>query len=89
MCAMVVGRICVKTRGRDSERKCVIVSVVDDDHVIVTGPKSLTGVRRRKVNVLHLKPLDKVIRIRRNASDELVASALAKYDLEGFMRSRE
>jgi large subunit ribosomal protein L14e len=86
---MVIGRICVKTRGRDSGRKCVIVSVLDDNHVLVTGPKNLTGVRRRKVNVLHLRPLDRVLKIRRNASDEVVLSALAKGKLEDFMRSRD
>ncbi|MEM2920684.1 MAG: 50S ribosomal protein L14e [Candidatus Bathyarchaeia archaeon] len=89
MCAMVVGRICVKTQGRDSGRKCVIVSVIDDSHVLITGPKNLTGVRRRKVNVLHLRPLDRVIRLRRNASDDVVTSTLARNKLEDFMRSRD
>jgi len=89
MCAMTLGRICVKTRGRDKGKKCIIVSVIDDNYILVTGPKSLTGVRRRKVNVSHLRPLEKNIKIRRNSTDETVTSALTRAKLEEFMRSRE
>ncbi len=74
--AMDVGRICVKLKGREAEKRCVIVDVVDRNYVIVTGPPEVTGVRRRRVNMSHLQPLDEVIEISRNASDEEIAKLL-------------
>ena len=74
--AMDVGRICVKLKGREAERRCVIIDVVDRNYVIVTGPPEVTGVRRRRVNMSHLHPLDEVIEISRNASDEEIAKLL-------------
>ena len=76
MSAMDVGRICVKLTGREAGSRCVIVDVVDRNYVIVTGPLEITGVRRRRVNMSHLQPLDEVIEISRNASDEEIAELL-------------
>lgn len=85
---MTVGRVCVKINGRDKGGKCIIVNVQDDKFVLITGPKNITNVRRKKVNILHLKPLDKVIKIRRNATDESITSMLTRMKLEDFMRSK-
>lgn len=74
---MDVGRICVKLTGREAGNRCVIVDVVDRNYVIVTGPLEVTGVRRRRVNMSHLQPLDEVIEISRNASDEEIAALLS------------
>ncbi|MEM3712122.1 MAG: 50S ribosomal protein L14e [Thermoproteota archaeon] len=79
------GRICVITRGRDRGKKCVIVGIVDDSNVLITGPKELNGVKRDKKNIIHLFPLDEVIRIRANAKDETVLSAIEKSGLKQFM----
>ena len=76
MSAMDVGRICVKLTGREAGSRCVIVDVVDRNYVIVTGPPEVTGVRRRRVNMSHLQPLDEVIEISRNASDEEISALL-------------
>jgi large subunit ribosomal protein L14e len=73
---MDVGRICVKLKGREEGCRCVIVDLVDRNYVIVTGPPEVTGVRRRRVNMSHLQPLDEIIEIRRNASDEEIAALL-------------
>ncbi len=75
--AMDVGRICVKLTGREAGSRCVIVDVVDRNYVIVTGPLEVTGVRRRRVNMSHLQPLDEVIEISRNASDEEIDALLS------------
>lgn len=69
MSAMDVGRICVKLRGREAGRRCVIVGVIDRNYVLVTGPKEFTGVRRRRVNMSHLRPLEERIEIERDATD--------------------
>ncbi len=86
MPAIEIGRICVKVAGREAGRKCVIVDIIDDNFVLVTGPKSLTGVKRRRVNIKHIEPLDKVIDIRRGASDEEVLKAIAATGLTDFMK---
>jgi len=74
--SMDIGRVCVKLRGREAGSRCVIVDVVDRNYVLVTGPQELTGVRRRRVNMAHLKPLDERIEIGRGASDEEVMRVL-------------
>jgi large subunit ribosomal protein L14e len=74
--AIEVGRICVKLSGREAGRKCVIVDVVDKSFVSVTGPKSVTGVRRRRANVNHVEPIQDKIDVKRGASDEEVEEAL-------------
>ncbi|MFP3950908.1 MAG: 50S ribosomal protein L14e [Candidatus Bathyarchaeia archaeon] len=76
MAAINVGRVCIKTTGRDAGRRCVIVDIIDRNYVLATGPKEVTGVRRRRVNINHLKPLDEMLDIPRGASDEEVAEAL-------------
>lgn len=76
MSAIEVGRVCVKLKGREVGRRCVIVDIIDRNYVLVTGPEDLTGVRRRRVNMDHLEPLDEKIEIKRNATDEEVRGAL-------------
>ena len=73
-----VGRVCVKKTGREAGRRCVVVDIIDKNFVLITGPKSLTGVRRRRCNVDHLEPTELKISIKRGADDETVAKALAK-----------
>ena len=76
MTAIEVGRICVKTFGREAGKKCVIVDIIDKNFVLVTGPKSISKVKRRKANVNHLEPTELKIDIRRGAADEEVVKAL-------------
>ncbi|MBM1154484.1 50S ribosomal protein L14e [archaeon] len=76
-----VGRVCVKTRGREAGRLCVVVDVIDKNFVLITGPKTLTGVRRRRVNVRHLEPTDLKLDISKGASDKEVEAALRKTKL--------
>lgn len=83
-----VGRICVKTRGREAGRKCIIVDIIDNNFVLVTGPKSISGVKRRKCNIAHLEPLDKKIEISKGASDEEVEKAVRAAGLEEYMREK-
>lgn len=83
-----IGRIVVKTRGREAGLKCVIVDTAEDGTVIVTGPKQLTGVRRRKANLMHLVFTPNKIDIKRNASDEEVTSAIEKAGLIDYMKKR-
>jgi large subunit ribosomal protein L14e len=74
--AIEVGRVCVKVAGREAGRKCVIVDVMDKSFVVVTGPKKITGVKRRRVNINHVAPTEDVIQIKRGASDDEVAQMI-------------
>ncbi len=76
MPAIEVGRICFKQAGREQGKKCVVIDVMDKSFILVTGPKKLTGIKRRRVNLNHVSPLEDKIEIKRGASDEEVTQAL-------------
>jgi large subunit ribosomal protein L14e len=76
MPAIEVGRICIKQAGRECCTRCVIVDVMDKSFVVVTGPKKLTGVKRRRVNISHIMPIEEKIDITRGASDDEVFQAI-------------
>lgn len=76
MSAVEVGRICVKLVGREAGCKCVIVDLIDKNFVLLTGPKEVTGIKRRRVNINHIEPTGEKIKLDRGATDEDVAQAL-------------
>jgi len=78
---MEVGRVCMKIAGREAGRYCVVLKKIDENFVLVTGPKLLTGVRRKKCNIAHLEPLPFMLEIKEEASDEEVISAYEKANL--------
>ena len=49
---------------------------MDKSFVLITGPKKITGIKRRRVNINHVMPLDDKIEVKRGASDEEVAQVL-------------
>jgi large subunit ribosomal protein L14e len=72
-----IGRLCLKIAGRDANKKCLIVNVIDEQFVMIDGQT-----RRRKCNIIHLEPLDKVIKIKKDASNKDVVAALVKEGIE-------
>ncbi|MDI6806760.1 MAG: 50S ribosomal protein L14e [Candidatus Aenigmarchaeota archaeon] len=76
-----VGRVCIKTVGREGGKYCVVVKKIDKTFVEVTGPKILTRVKRRKVNISHLEPLPYLLNIKEGAGDEEVIEAYKKANL--------
>lgn len=72
MSAMDVGRICIKLTGREEGKRCVIVDILDRNFVVVVGPE----VRRRRVNMNHLAPMNEILDINRNSPDEEIISNL-------------
>jgi large subunit ribosomal protein L14e len=78
MVAVEVGRICVKTLGREAGSKCVIVDLVDDNFVVITGPKDVSGVKRRRANVKHIEVTNDSIGIKKGSNDDEVKKALEK-----------
>jgi large subunit ribosomal protein L14e len=85
--AIQVGRICVKRQGREAGQKCVIVDVIDESFVLITGPKAVSGVKRRRVNVKHLQPLDDRLQISKGASDEDIQTLLDETGKTDDMKS--
>lgn len=73
---MEIGRICTKTLGREAGKKCIIVDLVDKNFVLITGPKAITGIKRRRANVNHLEITQEKIDINRGSTDEEVTEAL-------------
>lgn len=72
LAAIDIGRVCMKTQGREKGKRCVIVDVIDRNFVVVAGP----DVKRRRVNMDHIVPLDETVDVQRDASDEDIAAAL-------------
>jgi len=74
--AMEVGRICVKIVGREAGKKCVLVDIVDKNFVLITGPKAVSDIKRRRANINHIEPTQEKIDINRGATDEEITEAL-------------
>ena len=87
MAAIQIGRVCVKTQGREKGRKCIIADIIDKNFLLVTGPPKISGVKRRRVNVKHIKPLEYVIDINREMSDEEIEDVLTQNDLMAKLQS--
>jgi large subunit ribosomal protein L14e len=72
-----IGRICVKIAGRDANKTCVIVEVLDANYVMIDGET-----RRKKVNIRHLEPLDKTVELKKGASHADVKKAFSALGIE-------
>ena len=82
------GRVCVKTVGREAGCLCVIVEKQEGSYVVITGPKHISGVRRRRCNTHHLEPLETILRITTGADDEAVEKAIENEGLTEKFRKR-
>jgi large subunit ribosomal protein L14e len=82
MVSLDVGRVCLKIVGREAGKVCAVVKKLKEGKseafVLVTGPKLLSGVKRRKCNVEHLEPTQYLLSIKEDASDEEVLEAYKK-----------
>jgi large subunit ribosomal protein L14e len=72
-----IGRLCIKTAGRDAGLKCVVTEVVDATYVKIDGQT-----RARKCNIGHLEPLGQVLELKKNAGHEDVLKAFKKIGVE-------
>jgi large subunit ribosomal protein L14e len=85
MPAIEVGSVCVKIAGREAGKKCVVVDVIDKNFVLVTGPQKVNGVKRRRVNINHIEPTNKRVKINRGENDEQIAQAMDS-ELMNYLR---
>lgn len=81
MVAIEVGRVCKKLTGREAGRYCVVVDLIDESYLLVTGPRNVSKVKRRQCNILHLEPTEDKLDIKKGAPDADVEKALKKAGL--------
>jgi len=74
---MEIGRLCVKTAGRDAGQVCVIVDEIDKTYVMIDG-----NTRRKKCNIAHLHPLGQKLDLKKGASHTDVVNAFKKNDIQ-------
>jgi len=77
-----IGRLCIKTMGRESGHYCIIVDVIDKNYLLIDGLK----VRRRRVNYKHIEPLADSIDIKKGAKHEEIEAAIKKAKFEKKMK---
>jgi len=76
-----IGRICIKTTGREAGHYCVIVDIIDKNYLIIDGLK----IRRRRVNYRHIEPITDTINIKKGASHEEIETAIKQAKLQKKM----
>lgn len=86
MATLEVGRVCIKTAGREAGKYCVVLKKMDNTFFLVTGPKELTGVKRRRCNIEHLEPTPFTLKINAEASESVVIKA---YEEIGLLKKFE
>ena len=80
MTSIETGRVCMKSVGRESGSYCVVLNV-DKSMALVTGPKILTGVKRRNANIMHLLPTEHKLTVTKDSTDEQVVEEMKKSGL--------
>ncbi|MBY9014443.1 MAG: 50S ribosomal protein L14e [Candidatus Lokiarchaeota archaeon] len=79
-----IGRVCVKTTGREAGKYCVVVDIIDKNYVIIDG----LNVRRRRANYKHLEPISETIDIKKGAKHSDLEEAIKKAKLEKKLKER-
>ncbi|MBU2638141.1 MAG: 50S ribosomal protein L14e [Nanoarchaeota archaeon] len=74
---MDIGRVCIKTAGRDSGETAVVIEQIDENFVLVNG-----NVRRKRCNIKHLEPTEKFVMIQAGVSTEGLHQAMQDAGLE-------
>ena len=75
------GRVCLKIAGREAGHYCVILEKINNNFVLITGPKAITGVKRRKCNIIHIEPTEYKLEIDSKSDDSFIEDAWKKSGL--------
>lgn len=81
---MEIGTLCVKIAGRDANQKCVVVNTIDEKYVTIDG-----NTRRKNVNIAHLHPLGKTLKIKKDAPFTEVKKAMEAEGIEVTKSGKE
>ena len=79
-----IGQLAMKIAGRDSGNICIIIDKIDPTYVLIDG-----NVRRKKCNIKHLEFLDKVVKIKKNASTEDIKKELEKIGVKIIAKGKK
>ncbi|MHA1602652.1 MAG: 50S ribosomal protein L14e [Promethearchaeota archaeon] len=79
-----VGRLAVKTLGREAGMFCVVVDIIDKSYVLVDG----LNVRRRRANVRHLAPVPDKLTLKKGANHAAVEKAIKGANMEEKFTNR-
>ena len=82
------GRVCVKTMGREAGSLCIVIEKKDESYVLVTGPRQLSGVKRRNCNIRHLEPLETILTFAADADDEAIEKTIEEAGLTDKFRTK-
>ncbi len=74
---MEIGRLCVKTAGRDAGKKCIVIDIIDKNFVMIDGET-----RRKRCNILHLEPLPQKLDAKKGSSYEEVKEIFKNLGIE-------
>lgn len=77
-----IGRICIKTMGREAGHYCVIVDIIDKNYVLIDG----LNVRRRRVNYRHVEPIADTVELKKGANHSEVEAAIKAGKLDKKMK---
>ena len=72
-----IGRICVKTAGKDAGKPVVVVEQVDNSFVIIDGQ-----VKRKRCNIKHLEPTTKTITLKTKSTHADVVKAFKQLNID-------
>jgi large subunit ribosomal protein L14e len=83
------GRICIKIRGKEKNRPCVIVDTIDKNFVVIDGL-----VKKRRCNIKHLNILEKKIKLEKYDKEKIIESLIregiiSKEKIEKLKRKEE
>lgn len=78
MVSLDVGRVCMKVVGRESGMYCVVLKNINKSFIEITGPKLLTGIKRRRVNINHVEPTKYKLELKEGADENEVLAAFEK-----------
>lgn len=67
MPAIEVGRVCIKTAGREAGEKCVIVEIIDEKFVEIVGG----SIKNRRCNIKHLEPTAQSLELKSDDAEEI------------------
>ncbi len=81
MPAIEIGRVCAKNAGKDAGKFCVVVEILKNGFVEITGPKKLNDIKRKRCNIMHLEATNESIAIKKNDTDAVVEKAIEKAKL--------
>lgn len=73
MQGLEIGRVCIKTKGRESGKAAVIVDI-ENSFATVDGPE----VKRKRCNIRHLFPTNKKIGIKKGAAHSEIIKLMGR-----------